>query len=201
MRICDDTDCKLESNDCNGDKEVFDKENCRCACKKPFTGKNCDIIICNKSEKGCKANELFNLSAENLQKENIVNHLKDYSLESSRENIETELLQNHDTTVNISQTPMKFGGYEQGKVLIIRNITDRKNAAEELKESERKYRTLVENTSDIIYYLDIMGNFTYINPAFERISGYKVEEIIGKDYNSLVREDYLPQVQEEFYQI
>ena len=38
-----------------------------------------------------KANELFNLSTKNLQKDNIVNHLKDYSLEGSRENIEKEL--------------------------------------------------------------------------------------------------------------
>jgi PAS domain S-box-containing protein len=63
---------------------------------------------------------------------------------------------------------------------VARNITDRKRAEEALKESEEKYKTLVEATSDIIWEVDAEGRFTFISPKIKDILGYEVDEVVGK---------------------
>lgn len=52
-----------------------------------------------------------------------------------------------------------------------------------LKKSEEKYRTLAENAMDGIYIINPDEGFEYVNPAFEKIFGYKAEELCRKDFN------------------
>jgi two-component system, cell cycle sensor histidine kinase and response regulator CckA len=49
----------------------------------------------------------------------------------------------------------------------------------QLKESEAKYRTLFENSQDVIYLSDKKGNLVEINPAGLRLFGYPYEELVG----------------------
>jgi len=49
-----------------------------------------------------------------------------------------------------------------------------------LSESEKKYRLIAENASDIIWTIDPDGNYMYISPSVERIRGFKPEDIIGQ---------------------
>jgi diguanylate cyclase (GGDEF)-like protein/PAS domain S-box-containing protein len=82
---------------------------------------------------------------------------------------------------------------DQGEVTAViqssRNITDRKRSEEALRESEERYRSLVENASDTVFKTDNTGHFTFVNPATLRITGYKEEEIIGKHYPTFIRSD------------
>jgi len=58
-----------------------------------------------------------------------------------------------------------------------------------LRESEERYRTLVDNASDIVFTTDDTGRFTFVNPAGIRIVGYGQEEIIGRHYPTFIRPD------------
>jgi len=62
---------------------------------------------------------------------------------------------------------------------VIRDVTERKEAETAIKESEERFRSLVQNTSDIITILEADGTVRYISPAVERVMGYKPEEQIG----------------------
>ena len=58
---------------------------------------------------------------------------------------------------------------------------------QQIRQSEEQFRALGENAPDIIYTLDADGAFDYINPAWEKILGYKKEEVIGRYFIDFVR--------------
>lgn len=59
-----------------------------------------------------------------------------------------------------------------------------------LRASEERLRHIVEHAQDLIYYCDIDGRFTYVNPAAARVMKYEERELIGRQFLTLVREDY-----------
>jgi len=59
-------------------------------------------------------------------------------------------------------------------------IAERNRVEETLRKSEEFYRSIIENSSDIVVVVDEKSNFTYVSPSAERIVGYKKEEVIGK---------------------
>lgn len=63
---------------------------------------------------------------------------------------------------------------------ITRNITGRKKLEEKIKESETRFRNLVESTTDWVWEMDKDGVFTYVSPKVRDILGYEPEEIVGK---------------------
>jgi len=83
--------------------------------------------------------------------------------------------------MQVSNYPLKNNDEEMtGMVIVARDVTVSKLAAEGLKESDEKYRSLVEATSDWIWEVDIEGVYTYTNSKVKDILGYEPEEILGK---------------------
>ena len=80
-----------------------------------------------------------------------------------------------------------------------RDVTEAHHAERELRESRERYRHIVENANEIIYRADVRGNFTYINPASVRITGYGEGELIGRHYLDLIDPDYRDAAQ-HFYE-
>jgi len=66
-----------------------------------------------------------------------------------------------------------------------RDTKEHKKMEKEIKVSEEKYRTLAENAMIAIYIISTKSGFEYINPAFEKIFGYKSEEIYHKGFSLL----------------
>jgi len=63
---------------------------------------------------------------------------------------------------------------------------DRKRKEEALRESEKRYRQVIENATEIIYSLNAKGNFTYGNPAGLKVTGFSLEELRQFNYQDLI---------------
>lgn len=76
-----------------------------------------------------------------------------------------------------------------GFVMNVRDITDRMQMEEDLRESEKRYRAVVENASDIVFWIDGTGHITFVNQSGSRVTEYDKEELIGKNYSTFIRPD------------
>ncbi|HEY9151254.1 MAG TPA: PAS domain S-box protein [Anaerolineales bacterium] len=97
--------------------------------------------------------------------------------------------------VSISQN--EIGG-KKLYTAIIRDVTERRQAEEALRQSEERFRAMIENASDIITVLDANGTVRYESPAVERILGYGPNELIGRNVFELIHPDDLPAIMEIF---
>ncbi|MEO6390651.1 MAG: PAS domain S-box protein [Pyrinomonadaceae bacterium] len=79
---------------------------------------------------------------------------------------------------------------------IARDITERNRAEQELRKSEELYRDLIENAHDIIYSIDLEGNYTSINQAVERITGYTRDEALAMNLDQVVAPDHIATVRQ-----
>jgi PAS domain S-box-containing protein len=89
--------------------------------------------------------------------------------------------------VEYMSTPIREQGEIVGAVVVFEDVTERKRAEQKLKESEKRFRSLVRNATDLITVLEEDGTVSYESPTIERILGYLPEERIGQ--NAF---DYLP---------
>lgn len=118
-------------------------------------------------------------------KETIKNVLKT----SSVTNVEYIALNNdgYEFPAEFSASVIKdTSGNPTGFVVIIKDIIERKKAEERIKESEEKFRNLVELAPDSIITFDTKGVITSINTATTIMSGYSKDELIGKNFRELM---------------
>ncbi len=132
-----------------------------------LTGRSLDSLI------GLNIKDLFSPNA-----------LKDiplrYDLLKNGETVfsERDILRPDGSTIPIEMhTKMMPDGTYQS---IYRDVTERKKAEETLRESEVKFKSLVESTSDMIWETNTAGKYTYVSPQFEKLLGYSPEEAVGQ---------------------
>lgn len=79
---------------------------------------------------------------------------------------------------------------------IATDITDRKRMERQLQDSEERYRSLFEHSSDTVIALDLDRNLINVNSPVEALSGYSPSELMGRGYLKLFPEVELPSVAE-----
>ncbi len=93
--------------------------------------------------------------------------------------------------VGVGNKPTDYDGHDVESISQLANlawdILQRKQADEQLQESEKRFRNLVETTSDWIWEIDASGVYTYASPRIRGILGFEPSEVIGKR-----PEDFMP---------
>ncbi|HZW05292.1 MAG TPA: PAS domain S-box protein [Candidatus Nitrosotalea sp.] len=97
---------------------------------------------------------------------------------------------------NLGQVYRDDEGRPLRMIGVVYDVTDRKLTERALRDSEEKFRSIVETTSEWIWAIDRDARITYSNPAIERILGYHPEELAGLSLRSLVHEDDLPKTEQ-----
>ena len=83
------------------------------------------------------------------------------------------------------------------------DITDRKKIEEALRESEERYRIVAQFTYDWEYWVDRDGNFLYVAPSCERITGYSADEFIADPdlMNRIIHPDDRPEMLDHYNKV
>jgi PAS domain S-box-containing protein len=105
-----------------------------------------------------------------------------YKIPDSEEKMEIAYKNSDGVNVyfNVNLIPIIFETMSKGLCIVLRNINQRKLAEERLKESERKYRTVFENTGTATAILEEDTTISLANKKCEELSGYTIEEIVNK---------------------
>ncbi|MGA1198387.1 MAG: histidine kinase N-terminal 7TM domain-containing protein, partial [Candidatus Latescibacterota bacterium] len=78
------------------------------------------------------------------------------------------------------------GNQNAGCLVVLRDVTTRKIAEEKLQESERQHRHVMNAINDIIFSIDLRGNYTFVNRAGRQITGYSSSEALGMNMTEIV---------------
>ncbi len=101
-----------------------------------------------------------------------------------------------------SGAPIKDNqGNITGVVLVFRDVTEEYKMQEDLKRSEQYFKTLIENSSDVISILDKTGAVTYESPSHKRILGYDTDFLIEKNIFALVHPDDRERILHQFVEL
>ncbi|HCV42544.1 MAG TPA: hypothetical protein DGH68_03600, partial [Bacteroidetes bacterium] len=103
--------------------------------------------------------------------------------------------------------PILLEAYENpiikdGKVIgiqgVAHDVTERKRAEEALRESEERYRLIIDNAQNLIAEADINGKYVYVNPTHKALLGYDDSDLVGKMVLDFVHPDDVPFLLERF---
>lgn len=107
---------------------------------------------------------------------------------------------NGETGIGLISTEHIEIGDERYIIGFIVDITDRKYAVDKLRESEERYRLIVDNALDGIYILDAQTTINYVNQRLLDMLGYSLDEMLGKSALALMGNQRGDATQDSFRQ-
>jgi PAS domain S-box-containing protein len=117
---------------------------------------------------------------------------------AEKKTIRLTLIQLEGGKVNVEVTPIRIKYKRDPAIqLAFTDITKPRRIEETLRESEKKYRNLVERAADGIAIVQ-NGRVKFLNPRLEEITGYTNEEVIGTEFMQYLHPDELPKVAKRY---
>ena len=95
----------------------------------------------------------------------------------------------HYQVVPLSDSATVGSPRASGIAITVRDITGRKLAEEALHHSEQRYRSVVDNVTEVIFQTDASGCWTFLNPAWTEITGFDIEKSLGTCFIDYVHPD------------
>ncbi|MBU8907702.1 PAS domain S-box protein [Desertibacillus haloalkaliphilus] len=129
--------------------------------------------------------ELIGTSYEMILKKKDIERINDHfdkaiAGESQEYELEITHKQGFNVYLDIKNIPMVVDGKVVGVFGIAKDITKEKHREKELIDTKEKLQALFNHTEEGIDIIDEEGNVIGVNPAYEKMFGYKEEEIVGK---------------------
>ncbi len=173
------------------------------------------IIMINRDGRIIQVNDLFLLftgvSREDLIGSNFSNiaidFLKDLPIDeilkgSSEKKIDSTekkvIFAGNDTYLRIKTASTIFDDGKEGITIIIEDITERKEMEFSLRDSEEKYRNVVETQTEFICRFRPDGTHVFVNEAYCRYFGKDCSDLIGKKFRPKILPDDEVQVRKHF---
>lgn len=99
------------------------------------------------------------------------------------------------TVIVLLEAMAAISGQECGLVMV--DITERKLLEEQLQQNERRYRTVVEDQTEVICRLSVDGTFSFVNDVYCRVFDKKAEDLLGNNWEPTVFPDDLTNIKEQ----
>lgn len=159
---------------------------------------NCNPMICKML--GYTQEELLSLSVTDIHPGKDLSYVLDqFTRQSKKEfslakNIPVRRKDGSVFYTDVNSTPILFNG-RKSLAGFFRDIDERKQIEEELRESEERFRTLADTTATAIFVYQ-EDKFVYSNKAAQKISGYTEEEFLSKNFWDFVHPDFRDLIKE-----
>jgi sigma-B regulation protein RsbU (phosphoserine phosphatase) len=82
----------------------------------------------------------------------------------------------------IASTLRNEKGERTGEIIMFSDVSERKKNELALRDSERKFKTIIDNMNDVVFQLSPLGRIRYVSPNVKELYGYEPEELLGKHF-------------------
>ena len=104
-------------------------------------------------------------------------------------------------SAEINESPLKDpDGKVTGLVGVMRDISERKKTEEALKASEEKFRSIAEQSADVVWTTDETGTITFLSPETLNLFGYEPEEMVGRNFTEFLTPESIEEAMGAFAQ-
>ncbi len=158
---------------------------------------------------GIPRNELLGLNFKNLVDEENKNKIFQvyktvYETEIPKSDFQFQFLKrNGEQVICESSIYLRYDSNRNkiGFSGLARDISDKFRLEQKIKESEEKYRGILENIKESYFEGDLKGNFTFFNDALCDLLGYPSNELLGRNYEEFLDEKNKKEIFEDFNQV
>lgn len=156
------------------------------------------ILFLMKTPPSILANYSFDFKLRFLSSFLVVS-LFSYLFEYAREQNQKELQSAHDDLEK--RVDERTSALQEAIESLQKEISERRRIEEALRQSEEKYRTILENVEDGYYEADLAGNLTFFNDSMCRISGIPREELMGMNDRQYTDQENAGKVYQAFNKV